>query len=270
MLLLRLATWLMVVAALGALVGLGVDGRELTGAPLWLKPLKFALSGALYTATIAWVTAELPSSRLLAAARGAIAGTLVFEIVLIFAQAARGTTSHFNVSTPLDGAIFAAMGTAIALLWLATVVVLVVHARTPAPDRAMALAVRLGLGISLAGALVGALMTSATATQRAAVAAGARLTVVGAHTVGAADGEGRLLPGLRWSASYGDLRVPHFVGLHAMQVLPLLLAAARRLAGPRRRVPTAFVWGVAALQAVAFAAVLTQALAGQPLIGSGG
>jgi peptidoglycan/LPS O-acetylase OafA/YrhL len=69
------------------------------------------------------------------------------------------------------------------------------------------------------------------------------------------------LPVTGWSQTGGDLRVPHFIGLHALQALPLvaLFLERRRRAGVRPMVATGVVWlGL-------FSVTLVQALRGQPL-----
>ncbi len=70
--------------------------------------------------------------------------------------------------------------------------------------------------------------------QLAEAHATGRLPIAGAHTVGAPDG-GRGLPVTGWSADHGDLRIAHFLGMHGLQVLPLLAWwIARRSALARR------------------------------------
>src|SRR5688572_23359794 len=49
----------MLVLLVFATVGIAVDDREITGAPAWLKPAKFAASIALYAFTLAWIFGSL-------------------------------------------------------------------------------------------------------------------------------------------------------------------------------------------------------------------
>jgi hypothetical protein len=80
--------------------------------------------------------------------------------------------------------------------------------------------------LTIVGALTGGLMTRPTPRQLEAARAGAPMTTIGAHTVGAPDG-GPGIPVTAWSSEHGDVRVPHFVGLHALQALALFAIALR-------------------------------------------
>ncbi|SCG37346.1 hypothetical protein [Micromonospora humi] len=265
----RAAGWhrplLLLVAAMAVLtvvaaIGVVADPRVLTGAPAWLKPLKFAISFTVYGVTLAWMLSLLPTrSRLAERAATVIVAVSVVEMVVIVGQVVRGTTSHFNGTTPLNAALFDVMGAAIMVLFLAQVVLAVVLLRRRTPDRAGGYAVRLGLGVSLLGMLVAFPMVA----QRPA---GAPAGITGAHSVGVPDG-GPGLPLVGWSTTGGDLRVGHFVGLHALQALPLLAILLDRFLGTRldelTRARLVLVGGAGY---AALTLLLTwQALRGQPL-----
>ena len=215
--------------------GIFLDPRYITAQPAWLKPLKFAISTALYFISMAWLLSHLPRSRLKSIASNTIAVMLTLEIVLIALQAARGQTSHFNVSDVFNGAIYSAMGAMIAVLWVANLILAVLLLRQRLTSTPMGMAMSLGLIIAVIGMAQAFLMTNPTARQLTSLQAGVAETFVGAHTVGLADG-GAGLPVTGWSTQGGDLRVGHFVGIHALQILPLLawllgsttLGAARR------------------------------------------
>ena len=211
-----------------------LDRRTLLGAPLWAKPFKFAVSGALYFGTWSRLVSLLPRFRRTASWLTNLL-VLIFaaEYVLLVFQAARGHASHFNVATPQDSAIYNVMAKMIAGLWVATFALTVLVWFTKTPDRASFWAVRTGAALSLVGISLGILMTNPTAQQLAQWKTGGRPDMVGAHTVGPADG-GPGLPVLGWSTAGGDLRIPHFVGMHALQALPLLAIALGALA---RRFP---------------------------------
>ena len=256
---------LMVVVLAGALVGLLVDPTIITGAPAWLKPAKFAVSITIYTVTLAWVFTLIPGwTRTRRIIGWLTAITMVVEMAIIGTQAWRGTTSHFNVGTVADAVLFTIMGLAIVIQTLSTIAVAVALWRHRFDDAALGWALRIGMTITIVGALTGGLMTRPTAAQLDAARAGERMTIAGAHTVGAPDG-GPGLIGTGWSTQHGDLRIPHFIGLHAMQVLPLAaLLLARRQVPRQARERLMIVGGVS--YAALYVILVVQALRGVPLV----
>jgi hypothetical protein len=254
---------MLLLAAL-ALAGLAFDPRPITGAPAWLKPLKFALSTALYAPSAAWLLGQLEASpRTVRALTWVTVVTLGVELALIFLQAARGTTSHFNLATPFDQLVFNVMGVAIAVLWAAQIATAVLLFRQGFADPAQAWTLRLSMLLTVLGAAVGWLMVTPTAAQIAGFQHGLAVAS-GAHTIGGPDG-GPGLPLTNWSRLHGDLRAAHFLGLHGLQIVPLfgwLLQRLGRFTAPRR---ARLVVALAASYFALFALLLVQALRGQSI-----
>ena len=253
-------------AALAVPFGLGLllDPRIITGAPAWLKPLKFAVSTAMYAFTLAWVFTYLPDwPRTRRIVGAGTAAAFLLEVAMIGGQAWRGTTSHFNVATPFDAAVFGVMGLVIVLQTLLAVALAVALWRQPFADPALGWALRLGVIVTVLGAFTGGLMTQPTAAQMAGARATHQMPLSGAHTVGAPDG-GPGLPITGWSTRHGDVRVPHFIGLHAWQALPLFVVLVLRRGRDRTR--TAIAITAAGAYAAVFVGLLVQALRGLPVL----
>ena len=240
--------WLNVGLAALAIGLLPFDQRLVTGALVWLKPLKFSLSIVAYAWTLGWLLADLPASAQRSVRRlsWGVAVSMLVEQALIFIQAARGTTSHYNIGTPLDGLLFSAMGVFILVNTLMNTWALYLAWRhRPHGPAGYVWGLRLGLLVFLGGSVLGGFMIHNMQ-----------------HTVGAPDG-GPGLPGLGWSTRAGDLRAAHFLGMHALQALPLLgWALSRRV--PRRA--ALLTWAGAALYAGVVGGLFALALAGRPLI----
>jgi hypothetical protein len=250
---------LLMLAAFACFVpGIWLDSRIITGASAWLKPAKFALSSFLYCGTLAWMFRYIRiRPRTTGIAGWITAAVIILEVAIIAVQAARGTSSHFNFSTPFDAALWMTMGISIAILWLAGLAIAVALFQQPFEERAWGWALRLSMAITLLGSASGGFMTRPTHTQMAAINRHQPVPSIGAHTVGAPDG-GPGLPVTDWSRDHGDLRVPHFFGLHAIQLLPLFcwLIARRR---------PALVFTAAASYTALLIILIWQALRGQSI-----
>lgn len=239
----------MLAALIPAALAAWLDPRTLGGVDVWAKPMKFMAAIGLYALTLAWLIGELPHKRrrtpLLRATVWTAVATGAFEAVYITWQGAVGQPSHFNTSTPFHTAMFILMGMA-ALLFTATSLP-VAHQLWRHAD-GMAPAYRLG-------AVLGLLLTFA-----AGAGVGVAISAHGGPLVGAAAGPGLPLTG--WSVTGGDLRVAHFLGVHAQQVLPLvgylLGVAGGRHASAAVALATAAYLGLVGL-------ALARAYAGLPL-----
>jgi hypothetical protein len=229
-----------------------LDGRTVNDVNVWVKPIKFEASLALYLGTLAWFFGALaPEARrgrgLLLFATASVA-LIVFEIAYIGGQSARGVGSHFNVSTPIEGLLFTLMGLS-ALVFTAFPAALgIAIARRPRAGLAPAFRLSLVLGRLLTAAL--------------GIATGAAIAVNGGHWVGATPTDAGGLPVFGWTRQGGDLRVAHFFGLHALQVLPL----AGWLIARRRPEAKGIVWLLAGLFAVFTLYTLFEAVAGRPFL----
>ncbi len=224
-----------------------VDGTEILGINRWIKPMKFFLSIAIFLWTIAVYLYYLKGQeRFSSVVSWILIVVMSIEMIAIVGQALRGTTSHFNVGDPLNGMIFGIMGIAIVISSLTVVTVTIQFFRSEIDlPSSIVLGMRLGLIIFILGSIEGGYM----------------VTHLG-HTVGAPDG-GPGLPLTNWSTAAGDLRIAHFAGLHAIQVLPLAGLIEHKVIDAKSSLLTGLC---AVAYLVFFVLVLVQALMGRPLI----
>jgi len=232
------------------LVVLPFDTVQVGGRYRLIKPLNFTMSMAMYLVTVVILLDYLRASMWWKKAIGwGVSICISTAITCITMQAARGTTSHFNNSTPFDSAVSSVMDIVDPLNGV-FVLVLLIFALQAKYDvsRSSQLGIAFGLFLFLAGSAIGGVMVAQ-----------------GQSVVGVAPG-GSGLPMINWSTTGGDFRVAHFLGIHALQILPIAGWLIDRLkALPRRAKPTAFV-AVSAGYVLLMGFVFMQAMNGVPLV----
>jgi len=231
-----------------------VDARVVDGAPVWKKPVKFALSFAVLFGTLAMVEQRLSKPvrdgwRLRVIA-WVMAAAFLSEMAYMMYQGARAEASHFNVGTPFHRFMYEVVmaGGAVSLVAGVALVGWLVQ-RDRAAD--------LGDGLR-AGIVIGFVMTFGLTMITAGYLSFNLGHFVRSHAVGAP-----VLPLFGWSGVTGDLRPAHFAALHAMQALPLLGLWLDRRGG---RDPVRGVRRAALAYCALTLAVFGQALMGLPLI----
>lgn len=185
---------------------MGMDDRTLLGVSVWLKPMKFAMSLAIFSWTIVWLIHVYNYSEKWTKRAGNFFGVLtLIEIFTILFPASQGQLSHYNDQELIYSINWATMGIAIHLTAVGLLVMAVqsffrkIDAKT-----SMKWAIRFGWICLFFSFFGGEIMVNQAG-----------------HKVGVPqDSDG--LPLTNWSTIGGDLRVMHFFGLHAIQLLPLI------------------------------------------------
>lgn len=197
--------WLMFIAFFVCLIASYFDNTIILGINAWIKPMKFYLSIGIMTWTIDWLGWYLKAQKKVLTYSWVLVITMLIEMIIISFQAARGQRSHFNQSSIFNSILFSIMGLSITIfvLWTAYICILFFLQKEFSISKTYLLSIRLGLVLFVLFALEG-------------------WVIVGnlSHTVGAPDGSTGL-PFVNWSREYGDLRIAHFFGMHALQIMPL-------------------------------------------------
>jgi len=175
------------------------------GVNAWYKPFKFAFSTFLLSWAMAWFIHYLPQFNPSVWNKWFI-GFLAFEIIYIAIQAARGQLSHFNLSTPVYSTLYSLMALAASAVTIQIGYIAFLFFTQKVEDLPdyYLLAIKWSMVLFVIFAFEGFVM-------------GSRLT----HTIGGPDGGGGWFL-VNWSKTFGDPRIAHFVGMHALQVLPVL------------------------------------------------
>ena len=197
--------WLCFAGTLAGLLMIQLTDTMVLGINAWIKPTKFFISVVIFCWSMGWYMNHLDQGRKVRVYSWMVVLVMTYELFVITWQAANGRLSHFNISTALYQTLFALMGIAISILvgWTAYIGYLFFRQKKFSVPMPYIWGIRLGIILFAIFAFEGGLMASHLA-----------------HTVGSPDG-GAGLPVVNWSKQYGDLRIAHFVGVHALQLLPL-------------------------------------------------
>lgn len=181
------------------------EGGSLAGPVSWRKPILFGFSAGVTVLSTGWLMGKLPRRIGDSLLLSSFAIVMLFEVGLITLQQWRGVASHFNRETPFNSAILTSIE---ALIFFATLVIVDLTLRSFGrlqTNADMALAIRGGMTLLLFSCLLGFVLVG-YGNQR--VAQGLAPEVYGAA---------------------GVMKFPHGMPMHAIQFLPLLVWALRKL-----------------------------------------
>jgi hypothetical protein len=186
-----------------------IDSRTFDGVDVWAKPTKFVFSVAVFALTTTWYFGYVqPDRRSHWRLRGLVAVILAagsFEIIYISWQAGHGLASHFNHSSVFYEIMYGLMGVGAISLVAAGLPLAWEIWRRPLVGLRADYVAAVVIGLVLCFVLGGGF--------------GIYMSQQPGHNVGSVGGHSLIFG---WNRAGGDLRIAHFLGIHAQQAIPLL------------------------------------------------
>ena len=252
-----------------SILGLIIDDRILQYVPIWLKPFKFSVSSVIFIGSILYFLKYISNQKFIYLTNKIVSYGLMIELLIIFFQAYRGKMSHFNNQTFEDFILFQIMAITIVCVWLGFgVYAWKLFKSTENGNDLVFKGIQVGAIITFLTMPFAFTMPQPSKTQLQEIIKNKSQIglVVGSHTVEEKD-PSQTYPLTGWAKTGGDLRIAHFLGLHALQILPILaflLNGINFTISNKKRILSTTGFFYLLLVAV----VLVQALKGIPIIQS--
>lgn len=180
--------------------------NQILGVNTWNKPFNFLLSTGITSWSLGWIMHYMHSKRGKSVLTALFAFTLLASSSIVLVQSYRGVPSHFNTTDEFSKSLNILL-IAIDVVFSATALMLTISFFR---QKKMPISQHYSSGVRF-GLLIFWFFTGL----------GGYMYCIKKHTIGADDG-GAGIPLISWSISHGDLRVAHFLGVHALQVIPFV------------------------------------------------
>lgn len=207
-----------------SIFGLIIDDRILQYVPIWLKPFKFSVSSVIFIGSILYFLKYISNQKFIYFTNKIVSYGLMIELLIIFFQVFRGRMSHFNNQTFEDMILFQIMAITIVCVWLGFgVYAWKLFTSTEYGNDIIFKGIRVGAVITFLTMPFAFTMPQPSSTQLQEIIKNKSQIglIVGSHTVDEKD-PSQTYPLTGWAKTGGDLRIAHFLGLHALQILPIL------------------------------------------------
>lgn len=226
-----------------------VNTTQVLGINSMIKPIKFSLSIWIYAWTMAYLLFYVNNQSAVRKYSILAGFVMVFENSVITVQAFRGKLSHFNQTEIIGGILYAVMGILIVWLTIATLVLAIrfIRQKNYTINNTFALSIKIGLIMFVIFSFLGGYMSG-----------------INSHNVGGEIG-GEGLELVNWSTIFGDLRVAHFFGIHALQLIPIFGYFISQNIDNQSK-SRQLVWGFSVVYFLFVVFTAVQALQGKPFI----